>query len=346
VVCRYLFLLEKKGRFGRFPIPNLETEDIAMVKKLALVLFGSLISLTIAEGISRVIYTKPWYQSLVEIQQHKHNKHIANSLGLRDRDYSAVKPHNTKRVLILGDSFTYGSGVADDAVIFPELLEKRLNAEFIKQNITIEILNGGIAGSLTNQWVNLLIKVKDIFAPDVILVVFFLRDGTRTSSMASFFNPIRDELRSRHSVIYRYSYFYRLFQDAMDRNYLSAKYAKALNVSYLGGHEQTQEWEQAKANILMIKSIGDEIHARVGLVVFPVLVDLNDNYPFKEIYQSIVEFGRKNKIPTHGLLPAFIGKNGPELWVSTVDQHPNELGHQIASESMLPFLRQLLQDYQ
>jgi hypothetical protein len=38
------------------------------------------------------------------------------------------------------------------------------------------------------------------------------------------------------------------------------------------------------------------------------------------------------------------GKNAADLWVSPANQHPNARGHEIAANSILPFLGQLLKD--
>jgi hypothetical protein len=176
------------------------------------------------------------------------------------------------------------------------------------------------------------------------LIVFFLRDGTKTSSMGSFFGLIREEIesRDRRSFLYHHAYLFRLIQERLDRLYLSKKYSIALHESYLGNAEQIKEWENAKNNILKIKNIGEEIHAKVALVVFPILVELNGSYPFKDICECIMKFGTECHIPAHNLLPAFMGKSGPDLWVSSYDQHPNEQVHLIAANSILPFLRELL----
>lgn len=230
------------------------------------------------------------------------------------------------------------------SAIFPELLEKQLNIEFMQKGEKIEILNAGIGGSLTKQWVELLLNVKNHFHPDVILVVFFLRDSTKTSSMGSFFGPIREKIKSRdkQSFLYQYCYLFRLIQEHRDRLWLSKEYSISLLESYFGKDEQTKEWKNAKGNILRIKKIGEESHAKVALVVFPILVELNQHYPFKNICDIIIKFGIEQHISTHNLLPAFIGKSGPGLWVSSYDQHPNAKAHLIAANSILPFLRELL----
>jgi hypothetical protein len=38
------------------------------------------------------------------------------------------------------------------------------------------------------------------------------------------------------------------------------------------------------------------------------------------------------------LLPSFGEHEGPELWVHPSNQHPNEIGHQIAGEALWRFL--------
>lgn len=320
-----------------------------ILPNLLLLLMGLCLGLAAGEGFSRVIYTKPWYEKLVEAQAPQADWTAGiqrNALGLRDRDYVTPKPANTKRVLLLGDSFTYGSGVADNSAVFARLLDKQLNAEFAERGTTVEILNGGIPGSLTDDWVELLEQVKGAFQPDVIVIVFFLRDGTRTSAGDSFFTPIRDEIvaHNQQSFWYQNSYLFRFYQDASDRNFISAKFAKALNDSYLGDNLQTQEWRTAQFNMRKIKAIGEETNTKVGLVVFPVLAELTTNYPFKSVCDVITKFGADNELPTHSLLPAFMGQNASDLWVSALNQHPNARGHEIAANSMLPFVRQLLKD--
>lgn len=315
-------------------------------QKVVSVFFGIVIVFVVGEVIARMVYVKPWYVRLIE-EQAGHNlesKYRRNIFGLRDQDYPPLKSPNVKRILILGDSFTYGNGVNDDSAIFPEILERQLNAEFLDQDRKIEILNGGLDGSFTRDWVNLLLKVKDSFKPDVILIVFFLRDGTMTSSIGSFFNPIRKEikLRDKRSFLYQHTYLFRLIQGYLDRLYLSKKYSMALHESYLGNPTQTKEWKNARNNILRIKDIAEKDHAIVGLVIFPMLVELNHNYPFRDICECIIKFGTKYRIPTISLLSAFMWKSAPDLWVSSYNQHPNELAHLIAANSILPFLRELL----
>jgi hypothetical protein len=67
-----------------------------------------------------------------------------NSLGLRGPEISADKPSGTRRVLMLGDSFTMGKGVEDDET-FPILVESALEAPLAAcRGGALEVLNGGV----------------------------------------------------------------------------------------------------------------------------------------------------------------------------------------------------------
>lgn len=317
-----------------------------MLKRLLLVLAGCAVALAAAEMYCRVRWTKPWFDRLLEQQMGGDWKWglRPNRLGLRDRDYDEAKPARTRRLLILGDSFTYGNGVADTRAIFPEILERELDREAAAAGGTIEVLNAGQPGSLTGDWVRSLRRLRKEFDPDAVLVVFFLRDATLTSSMGAFFAPARylAWAGNRRTWLYRHSYLVRTIQDSRFRRELLARYGRALNESYFGNAEQTAEWAAAQSNLLEIARLGRESGFQVGLAVFPALIELNQDYPFRAISDAVAAFGRTNGIPTHDLLPSFLGQNAPDLWVSSFDQHPNEIGHRIAADSLKPFARELL----
>jgi lysophospholipase L1-like esterase len=67
--------------------------------------------------------------------------HTVNSQGYRSPERPQRKPPGVKRLWLLGDSFTFGKGVADDEC-FSVLLEKKLNAG--PQAGRYEVLNGGV----------------------------------------------------------------------------------------------------------------------------------------------------------------------------------------------------------
>ncbi len=315
---------------------------------LAFVVFGLLVGFAIVEVIARLSYSQPWYNQLVEEQKksQRHSYHL-NSYSLRDRDYLDPKRSNARRILILGDSFTFGLGVRDRDLIFPEILERQLNeSQTIPGVERVEVLNGAISGSLTGQWLWLCNAVIPEFDPDVVLIVFFLRDGTRAGSIGGFFDLIRQdiEVRNRRSLLYRYCCAYRYCRDYWDRRNISSNYANRFHKSYFGNSKETAEWQRAQTNLLKIRDLGRQNSAVVGFVVFPMHVELNEDYPFCDICDRIENFAVMNGMASHNLLPAFLGKDASDLWISAYDQHPNEKAHSIAAGSLFPFVANLLKE--
>jgi len=96
-----------------------------------------------------------------------------NSDGFRDREFLIEKSNNTIRIIFLGDSFVFGTGLELNETI-PKLLEKKLNNISIEKNF--EVLNFGIPGYSTLNEIELL-KVKGLkYNPDFIIIGYFHND--------------------------------------------------------------------------------------------------------------------------------------------------------------------------
>lgn len=96
--------------------------------------------------------------------------YTTNSLGYRGQEFSLEKPANTYRILMLGDSITFGWGVEDNQT-FSHLLKGFLGQEYQGKNI--EIINAGWHGGYAPDSYYVYLKEKGLkLNPD--LVVFNL----------------------------------------------------------------------------------------------------------------------------------------------------------------------------
>ena len=312
-----------------------------LVARLGLMLLGTLIGVGLAELIARAAWSAPWYERLEDEQRPPPHLYESNEYGLRDDDFVSPKPPGSQRVLVLGDSFTFGLGVEDRRRVFPELLEADLNAQ---AGGGVDVLNGGNPGSLPHHWLKLWDLVAEAYDPDLVLLVFFLRDGTDTGYAPAFFKPIRDEIaqRNRESRAYQLSYLYRVLRDRRDRKNVAEKYTRRFDRAYFGSAEETAEWRRAQEDVIELQRRALQRGTRVGFVVFPVLAELDGTYPFRAICDLLVTFAERNRMPVHNLLPDYLGLAAADLWVSGLNQHPNARGHRIAADALLPFVRQLL----
>lgn len=99
-----------------------------------------------------------------------------NALGFRDtRDYDLAKPPGTFRIIVLGDSVTFGHGTLFETS-YPYLLEQRLKAW--RPSTNWQVWNLGVPGYNTGQELSYLDEVGPRFQPDLVIVGFYPNDLT------------------------------------------------------------------------------------------------------------------------------------------------------------------------
>ena len=95
-----------------------------------------------------------------------------NNLGIRATgDYDLRKGANTFRILVLGDSVTFGHGAIHD---YPSLLEGMLKQW--KPETDWQVWNLGVPGYNTSQELAQLRELGPAYQPDLVIVGFFIND--------------------------------------------------------------------------------------------------------------------------------------------------------------------------
>jgi hypothetical protein len=82
----------------------------------------------------------PGTRSEYATDEYRYVQHV-NTLGLRGGEVAVARPPGTRRVLVLGDSFTMGKGVPD-ADAYPAVIERLLAED--ADGVRYEVLNGGV----------------------------------------------------------------------------------------------------------------------------------------------------------------------------------------------------------
>lgn len=100
------------------------------------------------------------------------NRVTNNSLGFREREFQMPKPPGVFRIMVLGDSLTWGAGLAPDQR-YTNLLEKRLNESGAGK---FEVLNFGRPAGSTIEEREVLRKFGAQVQPDLIVVGFCIND--------------------------------------------------------------------------------------------------------------------------------------------------------------------------
>lgn len=306
---------------------------------LGVVLSASILVLACAEGLVRLLRPEPWYVRVGAVQDLSalDRYTIGHFKGyLRAPLPEAPAREGTCRILFLGDSFTYGLGV-EERDGFVSRVTSRLNEEEPVAGIrSYESFNGGIPASLTRQWVRLFREAVDRFQPDLVVTVFFIRDGTPGIASIELVDEVRKGMQAlmEKSALFRYSHLYRLLRESRAQQAFSRNYLRVMSEAYLGNPGETAEWRQAQSNLLWLSEQSRQRGIDFSIAVFPMLFELTDKHPLAAAMAEVERFAADAKIPCISLLPLFRGQNAPSLWVSPLDQHPNPRGHLIAEEGI------------
>ncbi len=165
------------------------------LKKFLLVISSLVISLLIAEGITRLFLSArivlfPRFHDVASygkytIRRLRPNttfwhrsvdgswKFVTNSKGLRsDRDYSYGKPNGALRVISLGDSHTEGFECDQDKT-YSSVIERFLG----KSGIKAEVINAGVSGFSTAEALVFLENEGIKYSPDVVVLGYFANDA-------------------------------------------------------------------------------------------------------------------------------------------------------------------------
>lgn len=104
---------------------------------------------------------------------YRHGKNKHNSLGYRGDEIALPKPGDEFRIVCLGGSTTYSSGVEDYRHAYPELLETELKS---RGHGNVNVINAGAPGwSTWESLINFEFRVLDL-APDMIIVYHAVND--------------------------------------------------------------------------------------------------------------------------------------------------------------------------
>jgi lysophospholipase L1-like esterase len=280
------------------------------------------------------------------LMTHGHAGRI-NNLGFRGSEHPIQKSGNTFRILVLGDSFTFGQGV-EESEVYTSVLEKALVARYPKQ--TVEVINAGVMGYSAGDEMNLLNQIGDLLEPDLILIGFYendVKDGPQ----------VKKEDRNRWAIPIPENAKDALLSQSKLLMWVSMKYDQVLLIAGIrSDHEasieraydlNSEDWKQFVSTYRKIHEWTKMHHIPpplVGLLLAtpyfnPQLNDFINMTPkvevevhhVKQVQQVLNNMG----IPTVDYLPLFQRNNKQNMMVSKWEGHPNALAHRLYAEGFL-----------
>ena len=220
-----------------------------------------------------------------------------NSLGLRDKERSLEKDNNTYRILVLGDSFTYGFGVNNNET-YSAILENLLNTQSsLGTNKKFEVWNAGFASGYTEDTFYLYLREKGFeFKPDMVLVGMYVendvldfsknnytydKSGKLIRITSDFYHIENGNLRrgsstevspTERAILYfkkfllKYSRTYSYLSSAISS--ITTKNNNPLFDSEYS-NEINDNFNKVEYYLSQIKKLGDENNITVAVILFP-----------------------------------------------------------------------------
>jgi lysophospholipase L1-like esterase len=273
-----------------------------------------------------------------------------NSHGMRDVEHAVLKPPGTFRIVVLGDSFTFGDGVAPGDA-YPKQLERLLNGG-AAGGAAYEVLNAGVPGYSTAIEAIHLEELGLRFDPDLVLLGFMLNDAEaggqnlEDSGGAGALARVKDWVKANFGL-------YHFLRARLKR--LEASVATAANgdgngaPGRIGGAsveplrlaargEPSPGWDACRGGLQRIARLAGERGIPVVVLIFPYLVNLDDGYPLKEEHAVVARAAGEAGMQALDLLEAFTGIDPPTIWVSETDSHPNARGHELIAAAVHRYL--------
>lgn len=240
-----------------------------------------------------------------------------NSRGLRDREYSLSKDPDDYRILVLGDSMTFGWGVAMEDT-YCEVLERMLSDQPAGiSGRRVEVVNAGIGNYNTAQEVAYFKQRGVLYEPDMVILGFYINDAEPTP-------------KPSEGLLARHSYLYVLASSAFDGIIRKLGWKESYVEYYRKLYsEESKGWQQCRAAFKELSSLCRQKQIRLLVVLIPELHSPGDGYPFGSLHQAVGQLADKDEIPVLDLQRAFDGIEPRSLWVSRGDAHPNATAHQI-----------------
>lgn len=300
---------------------------------------------------------------------------VANGRGHRDDEVAQEKPDGVYRILVLGDSFTVGANVAQDAA-YPQVLESLLR---VRLGEGIEVVNSGVGGWSPFQYAQYYEHYGRELNPDMVLIGFFV--GNDTYSLDSRVEQLRTAVLGRRVsrnaaekpatkflvFLHEHSHLARLLMprgpvaERVTRDNCSDFSDQYLAIQRTRKHNHLKESRKRKSTVAnnsvrMIRRIHQLADAQKALAVVVMLPDENQinpalqerilkdddrsRYDFSMPQSLLSELFSELHIPTIDLLPAFLAD--PRCLYMN-DTHWTPEGHRLAAEliasELVPIIR-------
>lgn len=285
-------------------------------------IFGDITTTSSATGY----FGQRWLASIAE---------KPNSFGFREREINLQKKAGVFRIAVIGDSLTYGQGIATEARL-TNVLEKNLNST----SPGYEVLNFGKGGAETVDHIEFLRNFVLGIKPDFILLQWFINDvengdyAGRPKLLRLIPSDRLSHFLHDHSVLYFLANS--AWQNIQTSLGLGSGYTYAEYMQTRFEDADSKDAIRAREALDQFLDLCAQNGIPVGIIVFPELEKgLPDDYPLGFLLDRVMATCSKRQLPCVDMRPVFATVTPVDkLWVNRFDAHPGPLANALASQAV------------
>ncbi len=300
--------------------------------EIVLLLVSVAVALLVAEAAARLL-ARPASSGYAPIKTGRRERAPINALGYRDVDRAQPKPEGVKRVLCLGDSFTWGVGVMwDDA--WPQRVERLVSRTRGERWEAVSLAEPGMNAV---QQASRLDSEGWGYGPDVVVFGYVLNDSEDENAAEA--RRARDwaeeerEKKARAPSLLSHSALFRVVSSRVHATVENRRRITGYRSMYADDYAG---WADARK---ALSAMGGMCRARgvpFVVVIFPLFANpLDDGYPFRELHAKVAQAAGESGARVVDLLPSYRAVDWRLLVVDgAADEHPNEIAHRIAAQAI------------
>jgi hypothetical protein len=276
-----------------------------------------------------------------------------NPAGFRDVEYPMQKPQGIRRIMVIGDSFTFGMGV-NLKDTYPKKLEDLLNGS----GIAAQVINCGVIGYDMWQYCEMLETKVPPYQPDLIILGLF-EDDLKSSvppykeneayqgenpfqvkgvsaviSRISLYNFLRNI-----SLLFEYKYRYKQGAGYLKgieerKKIIGPDNPTDVNYRVMSGKIEKEKLKKFSDKLAKFVSDTRKLGGRVLVVMIPDSVQLND-YHLQAVNRFVKRLCNDMGVPFLDTTPMLEqSKDFTSLYLFPFDAHNSPKGLRIIAEAI------------
>ncbi len=292
---------------------------------------------------------QPGYHGFFTEYPYKEIPISINSAGLRDIEHDLNAATGTYRILGLGDSVTFGAGVAVENTYLSQLENLLKDSSFNSSSngsSTIEIIKTGINGYEFDQYSDFYFGEGYTYKPNLVLVGLVLNDivpitpdkveqmkankgGYASAPKKNFVAKLKGLVKNACRTCLIASRVIKISPVAQNRAASNLAYTEAVLTQW------ETEWDRLRESMLRLQQEIEKNGAEMVLVVFPYTEQFKTTHDLPKMPQEkVIALGAESGFKVIDLTPLLDTPDFEQYYLQGDNVHPNIAGHKLIAEKI------------